>query len=533
MRLLHNAHFHTLHPGQPSATALLIANGRILAAGERSGLLSRAEAGVVEEDLEGRHVYPGLIDAHVHLKQFALALQKVNCETASLAECLRRVEARVRTTPPGEWVLGHGWQQNDWDDCTEGQAGFPNAAMLDALSAEHPIYLTAKSLHAGWANGAALAAAGIHAQTPDPPDGALQRGPSGAPTGILLEGAMSLVSTAVPDPDEAGLRAAIRAAQKHLWALGLTGIHDFDRRDCFVALQQLYAAGELKLRVVKNIPVEDLSHATGVGLRSGFGDAMLRIGNVKAFADGALGPHTAAMLQPYADDPGNLGMLLLDREDLFEYGRLAAENGLGMTVHAIGDRANHEVLEAYANLRRFESEKGFPAYRHRIEHVQLLHPDDIPRLAALDVIASMQPIHATSDMFAADSFWGDRAEYSYAWRTLEKTGARLAFGSDAPVESPNPFWGLHAAITRTRPGGIPSPEGWRPKEKVSRRTAIEGFTKGAAYTGGMENELGTLSGGFLADLVVLEEDLFTCEADQIRDIRPIRTMVGGEWVFER
>jgi len=530
MRLLYNAHFHTLNPEAPGAAALLIDHGRILAAGDRSTLRDLAGAGLREEDIGGLHVFPGLTDAHVHLQDYALSLQKLDCETSSLAECLKRVEERVRTTPPGEWVLGHGWQHNDWSDCTGGTAGFPSAAMLDDISRNHPIYLTAKSLHAGWANTAALTAAGIHSQSQDPPDGALQRDTAGRPTGILLEGAMSLVSHKVPEPDEAGFQAAIRAAQTHLWKLGLTGVHDFDRRACFTALQQLRAEGELKLRVVKNIPVEDLVHAIGVGMRSGFGDDLLRIGNVKAFADGALGPHTAAMIQPYEDDPGNLGMLLLDREDLFDYGRKAARSGLAMTVHAIGDRANHEVLEAYTSLRKFETDNGLPALRHRIEHVQLLHPDDISRLAALDVVASMQPIHATSDMYAADSFWGDRARFSYAWKTLENAGTRIAFGSDAPVESPNPFWGLHAAVTRSRPGGIPSPEGWRPEEKISRLSAIQGFTTGAAYTAGMESRLGMLAEGYYADLIVLAEDFFTCEPDRIRDLLPLMTMVGGEWV---
>lgn len=531
MRLLKNAVIYTLDPETPQADALLLDGGRVVAAGKADELVSAAGRAPEVEDLAGAVVLPGLTDAHLHLQHYALGLRKVDCETGTLSECLERVARRVSSTPPGEWVLGHGWQQNDWADCTEGQDGFPSAAMLDAVSGEHPIYLTAKSLHAGWANHAALEKAGLHRGTEDPPDGALQRSSAEDLTGILLEGAMNLVAQVVPKETEAGLQEAMVEAQRTLWSLGLTGVHDFDRRACFIALQQLHAAGELGLRVVKNIPVEDLDHAIGLGLRGGFGDDLLWIGNVKAFADGALGPRTAAMLHPYEDNPDNRGMLLLDREQLYEYGRQASRNGLAMTVHAIGDAANHEVLEAIASLRILERTEGLPPRRHRIEHAQLLHPDDLPRLSALGVIASMQPIHATSDMLAADRFWGDRARFSYAWRALLDQGTQLAFGSDAPVESPNPFWGLHAAVTRRRADGSPGPDGWRPEQKLTRLEALQGFTTGAAFAGGREARLGKIAPGFLADLTVLEQDYFHIEEEAIRDLKPVRVMVGGTWVF--
>lgn len=531
MLILTNAHIYTLDPHQPTAQALAMDNGRLLAVGTNDFILAEFGAKGKRLDLKGHTVIPGLTDAHLHFKHYALGLQKVDCETASLAECLRRVEERVRQTPAGDWVLGHGWNQNEWQDLGEtvGVDGFPSAATLDHFAAHHPLYLTAKSLHAGWANTAALRLAGITAQTPDPEGGQIQRDAHGNPTGILLESAMSLVASVVPHPGPEQILQAMRAAQTVLWGMGLTGVHDFDRRDSFAALQTLHGRGELGMRVVKTIPVEDLPHAIGVGLRSGFGDDFLRIGNVKAFADGALGPHTAAMFQPYEDDPENKGMLLLDAEAITEFGQQAVENGLGLTIHAIGDRANHEVLNAYAGLRDHERACGLPHPRHRIEHVQILHPDDFSRLAELNVIASMQPIHATSDMIAADRFWGDRARYGYAWRELLYLNTRLAFGSDAPVDSPNPFWGLHAAITRRRADGSPGPEGWYPDQRLTRLEALQGYTTGAAYAGGMENRLGQLSPGFLADLLVLEVDPFTCPPEDIRDIRPLGVIVGGEW----
>ncbi|HEY6073270.1 MAG TPA: amidohydrolase, partial [Anaerolineales bacterium] len=358
------------------------------------------------------------------------------------------------------------------------------------------------------------------------------RDPSGRATGILLESAMGLVGDRLPEVSLEELVEAMEKAQPILWSMGLTGVHDFDRRSSFMALQELRAREKLKLRVNKNLPVADLEHASALGLRTGFGDDMLWIGSVKAFMDGALGPHTAAMFQPYAEEPGNRGILNMDAEELFDLGRKAAAVGLGMTVHAIGDRANHEVLNAYEHLRVYERENGLPHLRHRIEHVQVLHPDDAARLASLGVIASMQPIHATSDMPVADRFWGQRSALAYAWRTQLQHGARLAFGSDAPVESPNPFLGLHAAVTRRRPDGSPGPEGWYPEQKLTLAEALEAYTLGAAYAANAEGRLGKLAPGFFADLILLDQDPFTCDPDELLTMRPAATMLGGEWVWQ-
>jgi hypothetical protein len=430
-------------------------------------------------------------------------------------------------------VLGHGWYQNNWRE------GFGTAEQLDQIAPLNPVYLTAKSLHAAWANSAALSQAGISAQTPDPAGGKIQRHEDGSPTGILLETAMSLVSNVIPEPSSDSVAQAIFSAQSKLWEMGLTGVHDFDGRTCFSALQQLHSADKLMLRVIKSIPIESLSYAIGLGLRTGFGDDRLRIGSIKAFADGALGPRTAAMLKPYHGEPENRGLLMLDSEALFEQGQLAVENGLSLAVHAIGDLANHEVVNAYSQLRDYEYQRNISQedwrkthqLRHRIEHVQIIHPDDLPRLASLGVIASMQPIHATSDYPTADRYWGDRTRYSYAWRELLDQSTRMAFGSDAPVESPNPFWGLHAAVTRRRNDGSPGPQGWHPAQKISLLAALEGFTSGAAYAAGMEGQLGKLAPGYLADLLVIDEDIFTCDPDKIWEIRPLGTMISGEWVY--
>ena len=527
MNILYNACMHTLDSSSPTASALAIDGCRILAVGNDQHILSEFESRADSQNMEGRPIIPGLTDAHIHLQHYALSLEKVDCETTSSAECLQRVAERAQHTPPGEWVLGHGWNQNDWE------AGFGTAADLDSVAPNHPVYLTAKSLHAGWANSQALRAAGINQTSPDPPGGALQRDEQGAPTGILLEGAMELVANAIPEPTLAHITQALKNAQERLWQLGLTGAHDFDRQQCFAALQVLHARGELGLRITKSIPLEDLEHAIALGLRTGFGDDFLRIGSIKAFADGALGPRTAAMLQPFEGEPENRGMLLLDAEQLFEHGRNAVQNGLSLAVHAIGDRANHEVLNALTQLRIVESQVSpeKPPLRHRIEHVQIIHPDDAGKLAQTGIIASMQPVHATSDFVMADRFWGDRTSNAYAWRTMLETNTPLAFGSDAPVESPNPFLGLHAAVTRQRQDGSPGAQGWHPEQRLTVAEALHGFTTGAAYAAGMEDRLGRLAPGYLADLLVLDTDPFTCQPEALKVIRPLGTMVAGKWVY--
>ncbi|HJS29745.1 MAG TPA: amidohydrolase, partial [Anaerolineales bacterium] len=440
-------------------------------------------------------------------------------------DCLEQVSSRAAGTPKGQWILGHGWAQAEWP------GGFGTAAELDAAAPDNPVYLTAKSLHAAWANSAALAIAGVDAQTADPPGGVIQRLPDGRPSGILFELAMNLVAAEVPKPDVTASAAAIRDAQRQLWRLGLTGVHDFDRERCFSALQELLGAGELRLRVLKSIPVEDLDLAVSLGLKSGFGNDLLRIGSIKAFSDGALGPRTAAMLQPFDDDPDNTGILLLDREEVYEIGRKATAHGFSLAVHAIGDRANHEVISAFSQIRQYEGSSGLPARRHRIEHVQLIHPEDVRPLAASGVIASMQPIHATSDMVAADRSWGARSKNSYAWQTLRRQGIFLTFGSDAPVDSPNPFWGIHAAVTRARQDGSPGPEGWYPEQRLLLQDALHGFTVAPAFTAGMENRLGQIAEGRLADLVILPEDPFKVDPENLWKIEPLATIIGGEWVY--
>jgi predicted amidohydrolase YtcJ len=527
MLVIHNAKIYTQNPAQELGSALVIENGRILAVGTDDEILNSFTASN-SFNACGCTLIPGLTDAHIHLEEYALSLQKVDCETQTKVECLQRVATRAVTTPIGEWIQGHGWNQNNWRD------GYGSASQLDDIAPRNPVYLTHKSLHCAWANNIALYLAGIDHNTPDPAGGHIGRSQNGDPDGILFESAMNLIESAIPEPSLEQVEKALRSTQPILWKMGLTGVHDFDRSRCFTALQVLHQSDELKLRVVKSIPLENLPQAIALGLRSGFGDDMLRIGSVKLFTDGALGPHTAAMLQPYEDDPQNTGLLLMDTEELFLYGQQAASNGISMAVHAIGDHANHEVLNAFTQLREFERSKQFQAktqLRHRIEHVQILHPDDIRRFSSLNIIASMQPIHATSDMLMADQFWGKRSALAYAWREQIASGSTLVFGSDAPVESPNPFWGIHAAVTRRRSDGTPSTQGWYPEQRLSITEAVQAYTTGPAYAAYMENQVGRLAPGYLADLILVNNDPYTCSPDDLLNIRPLATMVGGKWVF--
>jgi len=526
MKLLYNAHIYTQDESQPTASAIVIDRERIIAVGD-ADVLSSQYPNAEKQDMGGRVILPGLTDAHIHFKHYSEALQKIECETATKDECLKRVSERVKNTKPGEWVLGHGWNQNTWGE-------WPTAKELDGVAPNNPVYLTAKSLHAGLVNTPAMKLMNLTAQTPDPQNGQIQRDESGEATGVLLEEpAMDLANNVIPAPTLSEIMSAMEHAQTVLWKMGVTGIHDFDRRESFMALQMLHAHHKLKLRVLKNMPVELLDQVYAVGLRAGFGDDMLRIGNIKVFMDGALGPHTAAMFQPYVNEEENRGILNMDGEELFEHGRKAVQAGLGMTVHAIGDRANHEVLNAYEQLRKYETENNLPHRRHRIEHVQVLHPDDLNRLGKMDIVASMQPIHAISDMKMADDFWGTvRAKYSYAWRTQLDNGARLAFGSDAPVELPNPFLGLHAAVTRRRADGSYGGDGGYAEQKLSMAEAWDAYTIGPAYAAYMEDRLGRLAPNYIADLIVLDKDPFTCDPDELLTMQSSATMVNGEWVYE-
>jgi hypothetical protein len=535
MLILYNAKIYSPVP----CTALAIRGNRIVALGNDSEIRRLAEPGSEQIDVKGKLILPGLVDSHFHFEWFTLGLRFVDVEAPTLDEALRRVAERAAVTPKGQWIRGHGWNYTLWG--TE----FPTAAQLDAVVPDHPVYLTAKSMHAGWANSLALKLAGITTETPNPAGGEVLKDAQGQLLGILTETAMDLmaarsyttkpaVNGAVPEVTAEEVADSMIESQKMVWKVGLTGVHDFDGVRSFKAWQILRERGGQGLRVVKTIPVAYLDHAVQVGLRSGFGDVWLRVGNVKIFADGALGPRTAAMIEPYEDDQNNFGIVVTDKEQIYEYGALASKNGLALTVHAIGDKANHDLLDVFETLRTEESQR--PAnnnrrLRHRAEHLQVVHPNDWPRFAQLDIIGSVQPIHATSDMLMVDKYWGKRGVGAYAWRTQLNHGTLLTFGSDTPVEPYNPFWGMHAAVTRRRADGTPGQAGWYPDQRLTVAEAVDGYTKSPAYVGYNEKELGSIEVDRLADLTIVDRDLFTCDPMAIRDTVVLGTVVDGEFKY--
>ena len=528
-RIIYNAKIYTLDDNHAQVTALAITNGRVVALGSDDEMLPLAGANTSRDNLNGRFVIPGLTDAHLHWSMTARKLQHVDVfEVSSKTVALERVAEKARDVPAGEWIQGFGWSQDFWTEPV-----FPSAADLDTVAQYHPVYLTAKSGHAAWVNTVALRRCGITADTSDPAGGQIQRDAQGNPTGLLFESAMALVSDTIPQPTVETLADQMLVAQELALASGMTGFHDFDGPDCLRALQILRERGQLSQRVLKNINKEWIEGVLATGLRTGFGDDWIRIGAQKIFADGALGPRTAYMIDPYDGEPDNYGIAVLDKEEIQALVSRASAAGLPSTVHAIGDRAVHDVLDVFEAVRQEESARGEPrsTRRHRIEHVQIIHPDDAHRLAELDVIASMQPLHATSDYQAADRYWGNRAKWSYNARLQIDRGARVAFGTDSPIEPFELLKSVYAAVTRRRPDGTPGPDGWYPELRLTMDETLRGFTQGPAYAAGMEDRLGKLTPGYLADLVVLDRDLYTIPHDEILDVRVVGTMVDGQWRY--
>jgi predicted amidohydrolase YtcJ len=529
--LLVNGRIHTLDPQQPHADSIAIAGDQIVAVGGHD-LRSLITPTTKITDLGGAMVVPGLTDAHLHWEGTARALKSIDLlDIPSKQAAIDKVAAAAQNVSPGAWLVGRGWSQSIWKD-TDG--AFPSAADLDAITPNNPVYLPARSGHAAWVNSAALRAANIDANTPDPDGGQFQRDAHGQPTGILFERAIGMVGDIVPHPTPDELASMMLDAQALAWRSGLTGFHDYDDQSCFEALQLLYERGQLGLRVLKNINRAFIDHALGFKLRFGFGDSWIRVGAFKLFADGALGSRTASMIEPYRTDPDNHGIVVIEKEEMAALVEQATRAGLPSTIHAIGDRAVHDVLDVFDAVRALEATLGIPraARRHRIEHVQLIHPNDVRRLAELDIIASMQPIHATSDYPMADRYWGERSKYGYNPRLQLDSGARVAFGSDSPVESFDPLAGIHAAVTRRRADGSPGVDGWYPEARVTLDEALRGYTQGAAYAAGMEAHLGMIRPGYLADLTIFDKDLTAIPSDELLSATVIGTMTGGDWRYQ-
>lgn len=525
--ILYNGSFYTQDPDNPRASAVAVACGRFVAVGD-DDVRDLAGPATRQVNLGGRRALPGLIDAHFHIRDWALSRRRLPlADAGSLAELRERVAQAAERKRPGEWILGQGWNETRWP-----QSRQPTRADLDAVAPHHPVLIWRSDLHLAVANTAALQAAGIDAKTPDPPQGRIDRDASGRPTGALRELAVNLVSAAIPEPSEEEVIAAMEDGITALHRLGVTGVHDHrimggaDGPPAFRAYQRLQAADQLRLRLWMGLPGERLDQAIALGLRPGFGNHHLRVGHVKLFADGSQGARTAWMLDPY-EDTGDVGMPLTPMEEIAGALRKANRAGLAVAIHAIGDRTNRELISVF---RRVASEHGAPV-PHRIEHAQIMRPPDVERLGELGVVASVQPIHLTDDIALTEASLGPRGRFCYPFRDMLDAGVPLAFGSDAPVADPNPLWGIHAAVTRQQRDGTPE-GGWYPEQRLSVAEAVYAFTMGPALVSGQHDLLGSIAPGKLADLAVLERDIFTINPAEIHRVRVAMTVFDGDIVYE-
>ena len=505
--ILENGVVRTMEPALPTARALAVAGDRIAGG---VGTHETALASPERVDLGGRCVLPGFSDSHVHFPTWALAQRQVRLEgTRSLEETLTRVAAAEPSVEPGRWLRGMGWRSGDWSPPTE-----PTKEDLDRVTGDRPAALMARDYHSLWLNSAALARANGDLETPG---GVVERDARGEPTGVLREECAWHFRDTYVRPTEDEMVAASREGIRIAIARGVTSIHDKDGwLGALGVWQRLRDEGSLQLRVWQSIPAEQVDELAGLHIRSGFGDDLLRIGYLKAFMDGTLGSQTARLLD-------GTGVQITSAEALADYIRRGAAAGLPVAVHAIGDLANREALDAFEATRDSWQPLGL---RHRIEHAQLLSDEDLPRFAELGVAASVQFSHAPSDRDLADRFWREKTRGAYAYRSLWDTGARIANGSDAPIEELDPWAGVVAGVRRTIDDRPP----WHPEQRLTLAQTLEATTVSSAWLARDEHQRGKLLPGFLADLVVLDRDPFELEAEKLTEVNVVATMLGGRWV---
>ena len=507
--------------------ALLIDHGKVVATGTDAELIARAgNARVI--DGHGQTLLPGLIDAHGHVLELGYARNQADLTGAkSLDEALAKVKAYAAAHPEAKWIIGGGWNQEIWK-----LGRFPTAKELDAAVADRPVWLSRVDGHAGWANSAAIKLAGVSKATMDPRGGRIERDSSGNPAGVFVDGATVLIGSKVPAPTAQQKVAALDTALAEIASVGLTGVADAGIDLANYQLYRQYAdTNKLTARIYAMIlgTGDDFDVISKNGPLIGYGNDFLTVRTVKLFADGALGSRGAAMLAPYSDDPHNRGLLFLKPAELTADIRKALGKGYQVAIHAIGDRANREVLDSYTAA--YKTHPDGIALRNRVEHAQIVSLQDIPRFVPLQLIASMQPTHATSDMnMAEDRIGRQRIKGAYAWQRFLKQGTVVAGGSDFPVESPNPFYGLYSAITREDHDGQP-PGGWYPDQDMTPAEALRAFTLDAAYAEHAEKTLGTLEPGKWADFILIDHDVFKDPASKIWDTKVLQTWVGGKQVY--
>ncbi|WP_447734120.1 amidohydrolase [Rhodanobacter soli] len=527
--LVDNVNGYTLdsHGKLQHFQALLVDQGKVVATGSHAELASRAgDAKVI--DGHGKTLLPGLIDAHGHVLELGYARNSVDLVgTKSLGEALAKVKAYATAHPDAKWILGSGWNQEIWK-----LGRFPTAKELDTAVADRPVWLSRVDGHAGWANSAAIRLAAVDKASKDPGGGRIERDAGGNPAGVFVDGATALINAKVPPPTPQQKVAALDAALAEMASVGLTGVGDAGIDLANYELYRQYAdQHKLTARIYAMIlgTGDDFDTISKNGPLIGYGNDFLTVRTVKLFADGALGSRGAAMLAPYSDDPHNRGLLFLKPAELTADIGKALGKGYQVAIHAIGDHANREVLDSYAAA--YKTHPDGIALRNRVEHAQIVSLEDIPRFVPLRLIASMQPTHATSDMnMAEDRIGHERIKGAYAWQRFLKQGTIVAGGSDFPVESPNPFYGLYSAITREDHAGQP-PGGWYPDQDMTPAEALRAFTLDAAYAEHAEKTLGTLEPGKWADFILVDHDIFKDPASKIWNTKVLQTWVGGKQVY--
>ncbi|PYT17929.1 MAG: amidohydrolase [Acidobacteria bacterium] len=524
--VLLNAQVVTMNEKQPLATAVAISGGRISWVGETSEAGQRF-AGARTLDLSRATVLPGIIDAHTHLLSLGESLLKLNLKDAATPEqAAERVRERARSAAPGQWILGWGWDEGAW------AAHYPTHQILSEAAPDNPVLLTGLHSFASWVNRKALQAAGITRDTKDPPNGKIIRDVSGEPTGVLTDRAQALVSRLVPPPTREETKRAIAIAAEECLRHGLTSLHEARVSAADLdAYRELIREGKLRLRIYAML---DGANAALIDEWLKHGPEIDRAANrltvrcVKVFADGALGSRGAALFEPYSDAPDRKGVVTTPEPEIYRMTRRCLEAGFQVATHAIGDAANHFVLNAYERALKETHASGA---RLRIEHAQVLAPPDIPRFVKLGVIASMQPSHCTSDMVWAETRLGpQRVKGAYAWRSVLETGAHLPLSSDFPGETLDPFAGMYAAVTRQDASGKPA-GGWYPAQRLTIQEALRGYTAEAAYAGFEEKDKGSIEPGKLADLTVVSADVTRAPARELLSLRVLRTIIGGEIVY--
>jgi predicted amidohydrolase YtcJ len=517
--MLTNGHIYTMDPKAPQAEAVVIGFGKILATGRVCDLKDQFRP-MRKIDLHGATLLPGLMDAHVHLYAYAQRLEWIDLDGLLLDEALARIAAATKKIKPGEWLCGGGYNANLWDRV-------PDRHMLDSVAGNVPVVLDSKDFHTLWVNTALLKKIGVDANTPDPPGGSLDRESDGFPSGIIREYASELLKGKRPVIDISRRAEIIGHGIQKLYSYGLTGVHTPEGIEELGALQKLERENRLNFRVSAMLPKEALPMAESLGLQAGLGGEWLNVIGVKLFADGSLGSQTAYMLAPYENAGEYRGMAVVEPEVLQDQITRANRCGLAVAVHAIGDAAVRCVLDC---LEATQETAQRWKIRNRIEHLQLVSKEDLPRLSKLGVTASMQPLHCTSDLEIIKKHWGENRGHIYAWRSVEQSGVRLAFGSDAPVEVPDPLQGIYAAATRKRRDNTPA-GGWHPEETISVTNAIKAYTSGAAWAAGREKECGTIEPGKAADFTMLDHDIIAEGPESILETKVIGTMIAGQWVY--